>query len=47
MKKLMEIFYHVDDGEEVWRRLAMEAEQGGHKIVTVNMAVNEVDRVNK
>ena len=47
MKKLMEILCLVEDGEEVWRGLAGQAEQGGHKIVTVNMAVNEVDRVNK
>ena len=47
MKKLMEICFHVDDGDEVWRKLAEEAEQEGKTIVTVNMTVNNVDRVNK
>ena len=47
MKKLTEILFFVEDRNNIWRKLAREAEQGGHKIVTVNMAVNEVDRVNK
>ena len=42
MKKLMEILFHVEDREGVWRRWAEEADQGGHKIVTIDRTVNEV-----
>ena len=34
----METLFLLDDGEEVWRRLAEEAKQGGHKIVTAGHA---------
>ena len=47
MKKLLEILFLVEDREEVWRGLAGQAEQGGHRTVRVGMTVNEVDRVNK
>ena len=47
MKKLMEILFLVEDGEEVRRGLAGQAGQGGHKTVTVGMTVSEVDRVNR
>ena len=47
MKKLLEILFLVEDGEEVWLGLAGQVVQGRHKTVTVGMTNSEVDRVNR
>ena len=47
MKKLMELLFFVEDGDDVWRKLADEAELEGHKIVTADMSACDIDRVNK
>ena len=39
----MEGLFCVDDGDEVWQKLADEAELGKHDIATVD----NLDRVNK
>ena len=43
MKKLTEILFHVEDANEVWRKLADESAVGGHMVATVD----NLDRVNK
>jgi hypothetical protein len=43
VKKLTEILFHVEDANEVWRKLADESEEGGHMVATVD----NLDRVNK
>ena len=43
MKKLTEILFHVEDPNEVWRKLADESVVGGHMVATVD----NLDRVNK
>ena len=43
MKKLTEILFHVEDANEVWRKLAEESALGGHSVATVE----NLDRVNK
>ena len=43
MKKLTEILFHVEDTNEVWRKLADESAMGGHLVATVD----NLDRVNK
>ena len=43
MKKLTEILFHVEDANEVWRKLADESAVGGHMVATVN----NLNRVNK
>ena len=47
MKKLMEVFFHLEDGGEIWQKLAVVAEQADRKIVSGDMGPGEVDRVNK
>lgn len=47
MKKLMEVLFLVEDADDVWKKIAGEAELAGRKIVTVDMTASEVDRVNK
>ena len=43
MKKLTEILFFVEDGNDIWRKLAGEAERGGHKVATAT----NIGRVNK
>ena len=43
MKKLTEILFHVEDANDVWRKLDDEAALGGHKVATVD----NINRVNK
>ena len=43
MKKLTEILFHVEDARDVWRKLAREADLGGHPVAIVE----NLDRVNK
>ena len=43
MKKLTEILFHVEDANDVWRKLADESALGGHMVATVD----NLDRVNK
>ena len=43
MKKLTEILFHVEDGNNIWCKLADEAALGEHKVATVD----NIDRVNK
>ena len=33
MKKLMEVFFHLEDGGEIWQKLAVVAEQANRKII--------------
>ena len=39
----MEILFYVEDGNDIRRKLAGEAVQGGHRVATAN----NIDRVNK
>ena len=39
----MEILFLVEDGDDIWKKLAEEAQQGGHEIVTAN----NIDTANK
>ena len=47
MTKLMEVLFYLEDRDEIWRKLAVEAEQADRKIVSGNLGPGEVDRVNK
>ena len=41
--KLTEILFYVEDGNDIWRKLADEVALGEHKVATVD----NIDRVNR
>ena len=43
----MEVLFHLEDGDEIWKKLADEAMLDERKIIAGNMSPTEVDRTNK